>query len=90
MPSSRRRLARAATLATAASAAPVLEGYDMVSFKPGAGVTGVMGKASIAYNLTSQDNGVDRFVSEFWFSSEANKAAFVADPWTYAPRWGGF
>ena len=41
-------------------------------------------------NLTSQDNGKDRFVSEFWFSSEENKATFVADPWTYAPRWGGF
>jgi hypothetical protein len=27
---------------------------------------------------------------EFWFSSEANRARFEADPWKYAPRWGGF
>ena len=34
-------------------------------------------------NLTSQDNGKDRFVSEFWFSSEENKATLRKMP---APR----
>ena len=50
MPSSRRRLTQVGLVAAAvgARAGPVLEGYDMVSFKPGAGVTGVMGKSSIA------------------------------------------
>ena len=27
---------------------------------------------------------------EFWFHSAANRARFQADPWKYAPRWGGF
>ena len=88
----RSRLALAAALvpALAHGGTPVLKGYDMVAYVPGAGTAATMGLESISYNLTSQDNGKDRFVSEFWFSTEANKALFVADPWKYAPRWGGF
>jgi hypothetical protein len=26
----------------------------------------------------------------FYFKNAANLATFAADPWKYAPRWGGF
>jgi YHS domain-containing protein len=54
-------------------------GYDVVAYftqsKP------VRGKASI----TASYNGV-----EWRFSSEANKALFVANPGKYAPKYGGY
>ena len=27
---------------------------------------------------------------EFWFSTAANRARFAADPWKFAPKYGGF
>lgn len=40
---------------------------------------------SYAFNLTSSGEQW-----QFWFSSAANMRAFAADPWKYAPAWGGF
>ena len=58
----------------------------MVAFKPGAGTAATKGLATFAFNLTSQDNGKDRFVSEFWFLTAANRDAFAEDPWTSPSR----
>jgi len=63
----------------------VLLGYDVVqyhlipSYRDG-GVA-VRGIPEHAYNF----NGY-----QFWFSTEENRNLFMADPWKYAPAWGGF
>jgi len=36
-------------------------------------------------SITAQLNGYT-----FQFLTVSNKAAFEADPWSYAPAWGGF
>ncbi len=55
---------------------------------------GVMGSAEHAHTMESFDftSSAPQSVGNytFWFANEANKAKFVADPWKYAPRWGGF
>ena len=85
------------TLVAAASAiSPVLGGYDVVNYFTDSAPA--MGSAEFAYNFTTDDcntgaaNGgcVPRFTSEFWFTSTAHRDQFKADPWRYAPRWGGF
>jgi hypothetical protein len=87
----------AATLATASATAtkPVLFGFDQVQyFSLPADHDGVMGSAEHAHTIESFDftttppTSVGNYT--FWFASEANKVKFVADPWKYAPRWGGF
>ena len=78
---------------TGVAAGPVLEGYDMVSYwSLGDGDDGVQGSKEFAHNLTTQDyvTGAELGPFEFWFASAENLATFAADPWKYAPRWGGF
>ena len=74
------------------AAKPVIGGYDVVAFfslEPGA--RGVLGTPEFAHNFTSPDaDGSPRFTHEFWFSSAANRDAFAADPWKYAPKNGGY
>ena len=49
------------------------------------------GSAVFAHNFTSPDkDGSPRFVHEFWFASAANRDKFAADPWKFAPKFGGF
>ena len=81
-----------AVVAATAATPPVLGGYDMVAYwtvsQP------KMGVAQFNHTLDTQDCGAgpcrNRFSSEFWFSSAANRDAFAADPWSYAPKYGGF
>ena len=76
-----------------AAAGPVLEGYDMVSYwSLKAGASGVQGSSAFSFNMTTDDftTGETLGPFEFWFSSSANRDAFAADPWAYAPKWGGF
>jgi len=64
---------------------PVLLGFDVVqyhfipSYKDG-GIA-VRGLPEFAFNF----NGY-----QFWFSTAKNRDLFLADPWKYAPAWGGF
>lgn len=83
----------------AAPSDPVLYGYDVVSYfgddGRGQGGKAVKGSDEFRYHFVTQDCGignvcVDRFNSTFYFSSEENRDAFEANPWKYAPRWGGF
>lgn len=75
-----------------ASAKPVIDGYDVVAYfglmQP---ELGVKGSPEYNHTLTSPDkDGSPRFNHTFWFSSAANRDTFAADPWKYAPRFGGF
>mmetsp|Transcript_15630 Transcript_15630/g.17375 ORF Transcript_15630/g.17375 Transcript_15630/m.17375 type:complete len:179 (-) Transcript_15630:27-563(-) len=61
---------------------PVLKGYDVVAYfslKPDD--NGIQGSKDLAFNFTGY---------EFWFSTPANMALFKANPWKYAPKYGGF
>ncbi|CAN0304134.1 unnamed protein product, partial [Discosporangium mesarthrocarpum] len=61
---------------------PVLEGVDVVAYyqlDPGADP--VHGVSSIRAYLNNY---------AFYFSTEENKQVFQANPWKYAPAWGGF
>ncbi|CAD7695364.1 unnamed protein product [Ostreobium quekettii] len=76
---------------------PVLMGYDMVEFRNLAdGEEGVLGRWEhvchlAAYNESKSLQGRQLIgVYEFWFANEANMKAFGADPWKFAPMWGGF
>jgi len=75
-----------------AGAMPVIGGYDVVEyFSLAPNDTGVKGVPEYAHHLTSPDaDGTARFTYEFWFSSLANKNKFAADPWKYAPKYGGW
>ena len=71
---------------------PVIAGYDVVAYF---GLTqpelGVKGSPAYTHTLLSPDaDGSPRFNHTFWFSSAANRDTFAADPWKYAPRFGGF
>lgn len=69
----------------------MLQGFDVVAyFSLQAGAPGVQGVQAHAANLTTTQPDGSKADYEFWFSSAANKAAFAADPWRYAPAWGGF
>jgi len=76
---------------------PVLYGYDVVEyFSLDSSAQGVMGKEDFAADLLSTDKNT-KATSQmtpsnftFWFKNAANKATFEADPWKYAPQWGGF
>jgi len=83
---------------------PVLGGYDMVEYfkQPAGSRNATKGDAAFAFNLTSDDCNtgggsaghtsacVPRFTSTFHFATPANRDAFAADPWRYAPQYGGF
>ncbi|KAK7233436.1 hypothetical protein SO694_00105068 [Aureococcus anophagefferens] len=67
---------------TDAAAGPVLDGADVVAYhalEPGANATYGSPEFEASYGDYS-----------FWFASEANRAAFAADPAKYAPKFGGF
>lgn len=78
-------------------AAPVLQGYDVVEYfnldKDGEGL-GVLGVHIWACRLLTFDKSGEEErplgLYEFWFSSPENVALFEADPWKYAPKYGGF
>jgi len=74
----------AQTSCTDATFGPVLAGIDFVDLlenkkdsvdKPDFGTSSV----------TAKLNGYT-----FWFKTSANQAKFAADPWAYAPQFGGF
>ena len=79
---------------------PVLGGADVVAYhdakadwrrnRPMAPVE----SAEFSFSLTTYDYSTEPPTAlgpwDFWFGSEANRARFEADPWKYAPRWGGF
>ena len=84
-----------AALAAPAAPKPVLFGFDMVEyFTKDAAANGTMGMAEFAHTIESFDftthppTSVGNYT--FLFNNEANMAAFAADPWKFAPRWGGF
>ena len=81
-----------ALLPMAMAGKPVIAGWDVVEyFSLNSSALGVQGSPEWAYNFTSPDaDGSPRFTYEFWFTSEANKEKFIADPWKYAPKYGGF
>ncbi|KAH8073784.1 hypothetical protein JL720_10855 [Aureococcus anophagefferens] len=67
---------------TDAAAGPVLDGADVVAYhslEAGANATYGSPEFEASYGDYS-----------FWFASEANRAAFAADPARYAPKFGGF
>ena len=74
---------------------PVLGGYDMVSYFRDA-QNATLGMPEHNYTLKTQDCGdttgicKDRFSYNFWFASSAHRDAFAADPWAFAPKYGGF
>ena len=69
----------------------VMEGFDVVAYQSlSEGASGVLGSTDYVYNLTSTDQGVDIGPYEFRFATADNLATFAADPWTYAPKFGGF
>ena len=81
--------------AGAATALPVLGGYDMVAyFSLPPTAHGVMGSVAHSLNISTTDasGGEHKPLGsyEFWFQSGANKAKFAADPWKFAPKYGGF
>ena len=71
-------------------------GYDVVEyFSLDASADGVKGSSQYSSILRSNIAGKDAkepvYASyTFYFKNESNKALFDADPWKYAPRWGGF
>lgn len=84
-------------MSSAASALkPVLSGYDMVAYYKT--TTAMLGTPEHTFRMTTDDCNtgtgnttcVPRFTSEFYFMSEQNRDEFAANPWTFAPRWGGF
>ena len=84
---------------TLALGKPVLNGYDVVEYQNLAATdNGVLGSAEFAANLTTGDKTDPSKVTprmadtsyEFYFKNAANRDLFNADPWKYAPAWGGF
>eukprot|EP00039_Didymoeca_costata_P004790 m.76110 g.76110 ORF g.76110 m.76110 type:complete len:94 (-) comp12543_c1_seq5:402-683(-) len=77
-------------------AAPVLDGYDMVSYF--ASGTAMKGSSNVSFTLETFGcngmPGVNPMGScgnyTFHFANEKNREAFAQDPWKYAPKYGGF
>eukprot|EP00640_Fibrocapsa_japonica_P000537 CAMPEP_0113952822 /NCGR_PEP_ID=MMETSP1339-20121228/90638_1 /TAXON_ID=94617 /ORGANISM="Fibrocapsa japonica" /LENGTH=1284 /DNA_ID=CAMNT_0000961487 /DNA_START=143 /DNA_END=3997 /DNA_ORIENTATION=- /assembly_acc=CAM_ASM_000762 len=65
---------------------PVLGGIDIVAFRDlKATMPPIVGKLEFAAGLpTVSGNYV------FFFANVENRDAFVADPWSFTPSWGGF
>lgn len=84
------------TAVAAVQAKPVLFGYDVVEyFSLNDGDEGVMGTEDYQYDLLTTDmsdneNPMDDTNYTFYFKDQANLDLFAADPWKYAPKWGGF
>jgi len=71
----------------------VLKGYDMVEYF--VSHTAVVGKKEFnhthrTYDYSSKQEGEVIGDYHFLFKSAENAAEFAADPWKYAPRYGGF
>ena len=54
-----------------------------------------MGSPAHSFNLSTADLTSRPLATplgdyEFWFATAANKARFAADPWKFAPKYGGF
>ena len=64
---------------------PVLAGIDVVAFK----VDGLNSSVDVPVFGSANFTGVLNGYS-FYFSSAAHQQLFAADPWKYAPAWGGF
>ena len=74
--------ARAESSCVDATAGPVLDGYDVVAyFSLAAGASAVLGDASLYAHYGNYT---------FHFSSEENRALFLAAPYEYVPQFGGF
>ena len=74
---------------------PVLHGYDLVAyFSLGKWSHATKGRPSLAYHWTDYNWTDPRddytYSYTFWFSSSLNREKFVANPWKYLPRFGGF
>lgn len=92
-----KQLLFAAVAARGGFSKPVLYGYDVVEyFSLDASANGVQGSADFAATLMTTDKNANATQKmqptnwTFYFKDAANKAAFEADPWKYAPQWGGF
>jgi len=71
----------------------VLDGYDMVEYFESH--TAARGREEFNHTHTAMDyssNPQGDVIGDyhFIFKSAANAAKFTADPWKYAPRYGGF
>ena len=84
-------------VATAKTLGPVVGGYDVVEFhhlQPSD--VGVKGNSNYSYNLLTQDTSTDTSKKmdptnwTFYFKDAVNLQMFVADPFKYTPRYGGF
>lgn len=67
---------------------PALGGIDVVDFanlKESSWTAAGDAPTKGSSQFTGKLNGYD-----FYFKDAANQAMFAADPWTYAPAWGGF
>lgn len=82
----------ASLCALRAAVNPVLDGYDMVAYFDEQ--RAVKGSSQHAHVLTTYDysSGKEEVIGDyrFHFKSEENKNKFAADPWQYAPKYGGF
>ena len=83
------------SLLASAGAKPVLGGYDMVAYYHDGDAT--LGVTKFNATLRTQDCAFDasgacrdRFAYTFYFKDAANRDAFSADPWSFAPKYGGF
>lgn len=83
------------------TARPVLGGADVVAYHDARNdwrrkrpMPAVESGQRFSFSMNTYDYTTDPATElgpwEFWFDSEANRARFEADPWKYAPRWGGF
>jgi len=77
----------------AAAVNPVLDGYDMVAYFEDQ--QAVKGTSNFAHLLTTYDYSSDvngELIGDyrFHFKSDENREKFAANPWKYAPKYGGF
>ena len=87
----------AGVAASSPSLGPVVGGYDVVEFHNlQATDDGVLGSSAFTHDLLTEDLSPDsskKMKSTNWtfhFKNKANQELFAADPWAYAPRYGGF
>jgi YHS domain-containing protein len=77
-------LAQSGGACTDPSYGPVLSGVDFVDLQESKTEAVDVPEFGVA-EFTAKLNGYS-----YWFKTADNKAKFEADPWTYAPVWGGF
>ncbi|CAM9918728.1 unnamed protein product, partial [Heterosigma akashiwo] len=81
--SSSNNLRNSQTVGCGESAAPVIQGYDVVAYfdLPEDATEAVLGKEDYKANYHGYD---------FYFSTEENKQAFLGSPEKYVPKYGAF